>query len=658
MTAMGGDTYRRSSGFGIGGSGAAGGGINVFSTSLLANGGVGASSSAMAMVPLSSIAGTTSSSGFASLRSPGSALVGLGPSTRSAAPRTPLLGLSGPRLSSAPEAGFGYGSPLHSGAHVPQSSPQVPAYQQHHHAAPSSAAKPHGLGAHSLKIDLSEDLARLRLTGSTSKPGAGIKGMATPGQPRSASKFGGRRQSMLVGASAPLTPGLTVGDANVVMSTTATNNNGTPGGGVKQLRFNMTTSSSPLQHQQQQASTAADSMQLAGWMVNQGADNYGGSSSVLAPSGQPICGPGVDPDAQPVPGTAVFVVDWPSVPRPVWVSMPIDRPASRVVDLVRQAHATCRAWLESAVASAGDAGDADAAISVLADLGRVRIPEGVHVRINGGDRDLNTPLAVFTRGGPGSGTLGVSVTVIDRSRLTGGSSGNASGAVGRPSFSPQQQQNGYLQQDRYAQDQDQQDVLRHDGGRRIGRSSLGTAQQQQQTPLPPQPSGAPSLGHLTSQGYYTVPPVETLQHYSDNELKAVTDFTVGRDGEGSITWPGTTDVRGLHLDAIVRIVGGDVMVYQQAPRPAPASADDSGADDIEAAQAAAEISAPRPPKGQGLNKRARITILGVVPSEDEYGRPNVRGTEATLREHTASMRASFLAYDPGQGAWTFEIPHL
>jgi nuclear pore complex protein Nup98-Nup96 len=62
-------------------------------------------------------------------------------------------------------------------------------------------------------------------------------------------------------------------------------------------------------------------------------------------------------------------------------------------------------------------------------------------------------------------------------------------------------------------------------------------------------------------GYRTVPPCDDLMGMSDKALAEVRDFTVVREGMGSIMWPGITDIRGLGLDEIVSIDNNEVCVW-------------------------------------------------------------------------------------------------
>ena len=65
------------------------------------------------------------------------------------------------------------------------------------------------------------------------------------------------------------------------------------------------------------------------------------------------------------------------------------------------------------------------------------------------------------------------------------------------------------------------------------------------TPPPPHPAGIV----LTRPGYYTVPSLEVLAELVDDGGDCnVEDLTIGREGYGSIFFPGITNVANLNID--------------------------------------------------------------------------------------------------------------
>lgn len=161
-------------------------------------------------------------------------------------------------------------------------------------------------------------------------------------------------------------------------------------------------------------------------------------------------------------------------------------------------------------------------------------------------------------------------------------------------------------------------VLRHDRSlpvlRSISSASVSSGRSE--------PTGvAPTL---TRGGYRTVPAIQVLQQMATRELRAVVDFSVIRDGVGSITWPGPTDVTGVDLDKCVEISDGEVAVYESVPEQL------------------------RPAIGEQLNKRA-VVCLVVAPEE-------VAGVD--LEELSTDMGAKFVSYTRGRSEWRFEVPNF
>ena len=69
----------------------------------------------------------------------------------------------------------------------------------------------------------------------------------------------------------------------------------------------------------------------------------------------------------------------------------------------------------------------------------------------------------------------------------------------------------------------------------------------QLTPPPPHPAGIV----LTRPGYYTLPSLEVMAELVDDSGECnVEDLTIGREGYGSIFFPGITDVTNLNFDEI------------------------------------------------------------------------------------------------------------
>ncbi|XP_054610233.1 nuclear pore complex protein Nup98-Nup96 isoform X3 [Dunckerocampus dactyliophorus] len=145
---------------------------------------------------------------------------------------------------------------------------------------------------------------------------------------------------------------------------------------------------------------------------------------------------------------------------------------------------------------------------------------------------------------------------------------------------------------------------------------------------------------LNRVGYYTIPSMDELaEMVDDNGECVVENFTVGRKGYGSIFFPGAVTVTGLNLDEIVHFRRKEVIVYP----------DDKN----------------KPPEGEGLNRRAEVTLDGVWPN-DKTSCTQIRSPErltdmnyeGRLEKASRKQGARFLEYRPETGSWVFEVAHF
>jgi len=151
-------------------------------------------------------------------------------------------------------------------------------------------------------------------------------------------------------------------------------------------------------------------------------------------------------------------------------------------------------------------------------------------------------------------------------------------------------------------------------------------------------STSSSVVTLTRDGYYTIPPVKDLSLDSEGNCM-VTGFTIGREGYGNIHYPGSINVAGLNLDDNVFIRHKEVIVYP----------DDSN----------------KPALGEGLNRKALITLDKVWPNEKSTGdtvrspsRLRSMGYEEKLERASARLGARFIEYRPETGSWVFKVDHF
>ncbi|KAJ7320252.1 hypothetical protein JRQ81_019763 [Phrynocephalus forsythii] len=154
--------------------------------------------------------------------------------------------------------------------------------------------------------------------------------------------------------------------------------------------------------------------------------------------------------------------------------------------------------------------------------------------------------------------------------------------------------------------------------------------------FPPHPAGIV----LTRAGYYTVPSLEELARMTNEKGECVVkDFTIGRRGYGSIYFQGNITLADMNLDDIVHIRRKEVIVYP----------DDEH----------------KPPVGEGLNRRAEVTLDGVWPT-DKTTRCLIKSPErlaemnyeGRLEAVSRKQGAQFKEYRPETGSWVFKVSHF
>uniref|UniRef100_A0A8C2XMT0 Nuclear pore complex protein Nup98-Nup96 n=1 Tax=Cyclopterus lumpus TaxID=8103 RepID=A0A8C2XMT0_CYCLU len=145
---------------------------------------------------------------------------------------------------------------------------------------------------------------------------------------------------------------------------------------------------------------------------------------------------------------------------------------------------------------------------------------------------------------------------------------------------------------------------------------------------------------LNRVGYYTIPSLDDLSEMVDENGACVVDnFTVGRKGYGSIFFPGEVSVTALNIDEIVHFRRKEVIVYP----------DDKN----------------KPLEGEGLNRRAEVTLDGVWPN-DKTACTQIRSPErltemnyeGRLEKASRKQGARFLEYRAETGSWVFEVAHF
>jgi len=112
-----------------------------------------------------------------------------------------------------------------------------------------------------------------------------------------------------------------------------------------------------------------------------------------------------------------------------------------------------------------------------------------------------------------------------------------------------------------------------------------------------------------------------------------TDFQVGHNEHGVITFEGETDLEGLDLSCVDQIVVFGPRKVEVYPE---------------------EGTIEKPEKGLGLNKSAIIELHKVFPKGDQRDASSLANERERLRKKTEKLGAEFLAYT-NEGTWRFRV---
>ncbi|XP_058812931.1 nuclear pore complex protein Nup98-Nup96 [Topomyia yanbarensis] len=145
---------------------------------------------------------------------------------------------------------------------------------------------------------------------------------------------------------------------------------------------------------------------------------------------------------------------------------------------------------------------------------------------------------------------------------------------------------------------------------------------------------------LRRAGYYTIPPLDDILQLMDEEGRCVvSNFTIGRKGYGNVYFNEPIDVANLNLDEIVHFRHKEVIIYP----------DDEN----------------KPPIGQGLNRKAQITLDQVWPHDKTLHEPIKDPHRLALMDYEGKLRrvcdkhdTRFLEYRPDTGSWVFKVEHF
>ncbi|CAH0549490.1 unnamed protein product [Brassicogethes aeneus] len=156
------------------------------------------------------------------------------------------------------------------------------------------------------------------------------------------------------------------------------------------------------------------------------------------------------------------------------------------------------------------------------------------------------------------------------------------------------------------------------------------------SPQPPHPTGIV----CTRPEYYTLPALDELTRYVDADGACVVKgFTIGRRGFGNVYFPEEIDVAGLNVDQLVHFRYREINVYPDETK--------------------------KPPIGQGLNRRAQVTLDRVYPKKSGTNHLIKDCAELVqmnfaekLRKVTVKKNAKFKDYRPETGSWVFLVEHF
>lgn len=162
---------------------------------------------------------------------------------------------------------------------------------------------------------------------------------------------------------------------------------------------------------------------------------------------------------------------------------------------------------------------------------------------------------------------------------------------------------------------------------------------------PPTPRREPAKKYkcgvvLTRPEYYTIPPLEELDQFIDEEGRCMVEgFTIGRIGYGNIYFPERFDISNLNLDELVHFRHKEVTVYL---------------DDTQ-----------KPPVGEGLNRQAQVTLDRVWPRTKDDSKIITDPEEimaldfsGNLRKACERLHSKFVEYRPDTGSWVFIVEHF
>ncbi|KAJ2725142.1 hypothetical protein GGI07_001512 [Coemansia sp. Benny D115] len=139
--------------------------------------------------------------------------------------------------------------------------------------------------------------------------------------------------------------------------------------------------------------------------------------------------------------------------------------------------------------------------------------------------------------------------------------------------------------------------------------------------------------------YWMVPSLNKLRSMSTSQLRAVKDFTVGRTGYGQVTFNKPVDL--TSVGSLASIAGSVVLFDDRVCTVYP---DESN----------------KPPRGQGLNVPATISLHNCWPVDRATGEPVVSMDDERVIKHIRRLRkideTKFMTFS--EGTWSFRVEHF
>lgn len=139
---------------------------------------------------------------------------------------------------------------------------------------------------------------------------------------------------------------------------------------------------------------------------------------------------------------------------------------------------------------------------------------------------------------------------------------------------------------------------------------------------------------FVSGGYYISPSFETLNSFSLMELRKVEHLIIGHKDFGKIEFLQPVDLSIIALPSLC----GKLVVFENRC-------------------CTITYIGEKPDKGQGLNVRAKITLVGCYPLDKANGNPIKDPEHPVLRKHVENLKSmtdeKFQSYNVENGSWSF-----